>query len=275
MRITKRQLTGLIQAVLSEAGWSRGAKVDFGKQIRDNHPELNRAYYTHWIRTNDAPMFDSNRKVTGYIGFRELLVSKLKWFMNSHREISVSLADPSGRNISSFRNAYGDIGIVMQGVVTYAGGGDTGSSNEDTPSGKRLFATFIPEDDDETDESYGTHYNAIRHLGSDAGSRIGEKDLFINPIDGFRYSSQEFNIVPKKIIGLLLHTSFVRDGTYDPENNRFDIPRVKAKEESFNDEDNKVYASFIEKVGRDFNIPVAIGKDQIREFIVGLYRGNK
>jgi hypothetical protein len=54
MRVTRRQLSELISQSLKEAHYSHGSKREFGKQIRDRHPELYDAYFIHWIKLRDG-----------------------------------------------------------------------------------------------------------------------------------------------------------------------------------------------------------------------------
>tara|TARA_R110002153_G_scaffold1395_3_gene7235 strand:- start:15182 stop:15985 length:804 start_codon:yes stop_codon:yes gene_type:complete len=215
MRVTRRELSELISQSLKEAHYSQGSKREFGKQIRDRHPELYDAYFIHWIHLKDGrnSIFNNEDGEFSKVKFAYALEHRINDINSNRRELSTILVDPSGKNLEPFESGHwGLCGIIMQGIPTFGGGGDLMSDMEMTPSGNRYYPGKHPADEEE-DSEWGERYDPEEYLGKEVGERVGEKGLFSNPagIRGLAYSYEEWIVVPDRVVGIVVKESVTNE----------------------------------------------------------------
>lgn len=231
---------------------SRRVKQQFYDQVRSKYPDIDRAYFVHWILNRDNQWKE--------------LANRLDHMMSgTDYEYSSNLVDPSGGVVEPHFGDWGPIGIVFQGIPTFGRALDSSTENIETGSGIRrypgeislsqqavnikgkpidYFETGYPlEDDIDYDMSANLEYTS-------PSSRVMDLSLpepFVSHQPGFSYSSSEFTVVPKKVAAVV----------YLPEYDRFSD---RAQEELGNSL-------------QSFRIPHIVGKNQVSELYRSLYAG--
>jgi len=248
MRITRRQLKNIIkESMLLE---SRKMKQQFYDQVRSKYPDIDRAYFVHWILNRDSQW--------------EELANRLMYMTaGTGYEYSANLVDPSGVVVEPHFGDWGPIGIVFQGIPTFGRALDSSTENIETQSGVRrypgevnlnqqavnikgepidYFETGFPlEDDFDYDMSANLEYTTPSSRVMD----LSKPEPFVTHQPDFSYSSSEFTVVPKKVAAVV----------YLPDHDRF---RDRAQTE-------------LGKSFQNFRIPHVVGKSQVSELYRSLY----
>jgi len=248
MRITRRQLKNIIkESMLLE---SRKMKQQFYDQVRSKYPDIDRAYFVHWILNRDSQW--------------EELANRLMYMTaGTGYEYSANLVDPSGEVVEPHFGDWGPIGIVFQGIPTFGRALDSSSENIETRSGIRrypgevnlnqqavnikgqpidYFETGFPlEDDFDYDMSANLEYTTPSSRVMD----LSKPEPFVTHQPDFSYSSSEFTVVPKKVAAV----------GYLPDHDRFSNRAQTELGKSF----------------QSFRIPHVVGKHQVSELYRSLY----
>jgi len=248
MRITRRQLKNIIkESMLLE---SRKMKQQFYDQVRSKYPDIDRAYFVHWILNRDNQW--------------EELANRLMYMTaGTDYEYSANLVDPSGGVVEPHFGDWGPIGIVFQGIPTFGRALDSSSENIETQSGIRrypgevnlnqqavnikgqpidYFETGFPlEDDFDYDMSANLEYTTPSSRVMD----LSKPEPFVTHQPDFSYSSSEFTVVPKKVAAVV----------YLPDHDRFPDRAQTELGKSF----------------QTFRIPHVVGKSQVSELYRSLY----
>jgi len=251
MIITRRQLVSIIKkSIILE---SRKMKQQFYDQVRSRYPDIDRAYFVHWIMNREnkweelADRLTHIAEGTGY-------------------EYSANLVDPSGGIVEPHFGdfgAWGPIGIVFQGIPTFGRALDSSTDNMETASGTRRYPgeVSLSQQDvnlkGEPTDYYKTGYPQVDDIDYDVSSNLEfatpsrkVMDLtlaepFVTHQPNFGYSGSEFTVVPKKVAAVV----------YLPEYDRFPD---RTKEE-------------LTKSFQTFRMPHVVGKNQVSELYRSLY----
>lgn len=248
MRITRRQLRNLIKnSMVLE---SRKIKQQFYDQVRSQYPDIDRAYFVHWILNSDNQW--------------EELANRLEYMTTgTDYEYSANLVDPSGGVVEPHFGDWGPIGIVFQGISTFGRALDSSTENIETPSGIRRYpgevnlnqqavnikgkpidyfeAGFPQQDDFDYDMSANLEYTSPSSRVMD----LSKPEPFVSHQPDFSYSSSEFTVVPKKVAAVV----------YLPDHDRFPDRAQTELGKSF----------------QSFRIPHVVGKHQVSELYRSLY----
>ena len=248
MRITRRQLRNIIkESMLIE---SRKMKQQFYDQVRSKYPDIDRAYFVHWILNRDNQW--------------EELANRLGYMTTgTGYEYSANLVDPSGEVVEPHFGDWGPIGIVFQGIPTFGRALDSSTENIETQSGVRrypgevnlnqqavnikgkpidYFETGFPQEDDfDYDMSANLEYTSPSSRVMD----LSKPEPFVTHQPDFSYSSSEFTVVPKKVAAVV----------YLPDHDRFSDRAQTELDKSF----------------QSFRIPHVVGKSQVSELYRSLY----
>ena len=272
MKITRSQLRSIIkESILLE---SRKMKQQFYDKVRSKHPELDQAYYVHWIEyypwkrgdlpsekhIQSYPSGHGNKRLYHFSDFIDITIQKQ---LRNNSEISVNLVDPSGKTTAPHQERWGPVGIVLQGIPTFGGGGDTMSISQPTLSGKRRYpvASHDKRKDLVGDEDYEPE-KYLKRYGDSRGQDIDfdQKGLFSREIKDFLYAYEEFYIVPKKFVGIVFHTRGSSEYEYEDTDMEGQSEELTLKK----------LRSYAEK----YNVPLGINKDGIGNLYRSLYNGN-
>ena len=212
MKITNKTIRALIQESIAGLLESRQLKQQFYNKIRAKYPDIDKAFFVHWIRS-DFDQWEELDKRLGYI------------LGGSQREISSNLVDPAGKTVAPHYGDWGAIGIVFQGIPTFGSMGDVGSWGSETPSGMRVYPGNVQidqqmrgpytgelmdyyaeaeiEDPKDTRVDYSVKTNLERKFPLDRPNNVA-LDLsiptpFLTHQPGYAYEGGEFLVIPKKL----------------------------------------------------------------------------
>ena len=229
---------------------SRKMKQQFYSQVRFKYPDIDRAYFVHWILNRDNQW--------------EELADRLEYMTTgTGYEYSANLVDPSGRVVEPHFGDWGPIGIVFQGIPTFGRALDSSTENIDTQSGIRRYPGEVSlsqqlvnikgEPIDYFDTGYpledDVDYDVMSNLEYVSPSRkvmdLNLPEPFVTHQPNFSYSSSEFTVVPKKVVAVV----------YLPEYDRFSDIAQENLSKSF----------------QSYRIPHAVGKNQVSNLYRFLY----
>ena len=209
MKITNKKIRTLIQESIAGLLESRRIKQQFYSKIRAKHPDIDKAFFVHWI-ANDTDQWEE-------------LDKRLRYMLTGTQfEYSANLVDPAGISTDPHYGDWGPIGIVFQGIATFGSMGDVGSYGSETPSGMRVYPGIIPVDkemttisgepmnyyddvnvddpkDTEIDYLVKTNLAQIYPHGDEMGMDLSVPEPFLTHHPGFAYSGGEFLVIAKKV----------------------------------------------------------------------------
>ena len=229
----------LIRKLIKESLFeSRKVKQQFHSQIRSQYPDIEEAYFVHWIWED----------ITQW----EHLESRLNQIMAGTRiEYSANLVDPSGNSVQPHYGDWGPVGIVFQGIPTFGSTIDLESGWEDTPSGTRRYPSLLSvnryrtardgnqyfeiEDPQEEDTDFDVFSNIEMNTPTQKAMDLSVPRPFMRSHPGFPYPYAEFFVIPKVVKGVIYlpeydrHTDIAQKSIADS-SRRFNIPHVQGKE---------------------------------------------
>ena len=244
----------LIREMISETiRESRKIKKQFYDQVRSKYPDIDSAYFVHWNRMG------SRKNPPDWGRARLHIEEMIKAITSGGFDVASNLVDPSGKDTdpNGGGDSFGPIGIVFQGIPT-AGFARNVSSSIENVSGNQSKRTRYY---DTGFEDYDINRDLINQFGINKLDLSKEKP-FLSKQDFF-YSTTEFGVVPKRIVGIVYHVdrSDITDGELA------DWPGAE-------DHDRKTLISEMKKVAKEYGLPLAIGKTEIGAFYRYLYSNN-
>ena len=209
MKITNKKIRALIQESISDLLESRRIKQQFYSKIRSKYPDIDKAFFVHWI-ANDTDQWEE-------------LDKRLRYMLTGTQfEYSANLVDPAGISTDPHYGDWGPIGIVFQGIATFGSMGDVSAYGSETPSGMRAYPGLIPVDqqmtnfkgepmnyyddvmvddpkDTEVDYLVKTNLAQTYPHGDDVAMDLSIPQPFLTHQPGFGYSQGEFLVIAKKV----------------------------------------------------------------------------
>lgn len=248
MKITRSDLKSIIKEMLLSE--SRLAKQQFYQKVRSKFPGVDDLFFVHWIRAYGVS--DGEEMVYH-------LRNKINLFANSKgRDFSANLVDMSGKNISSHKDAWGPVGIVFQGIPTMASARDVEAGDKKSHAGTRAYPRTLGRDENERYTIPATWPKLGYELDDISDPSPYRKAIidfskeypFKNISDEYPYTQDEWIVVPKKIIAVIINE---KDGSID--DNELDIEEIIESAEEF---------------CQSQAIPLIVGHDKIRNFFRSL-----
>ena len=251
MKITNKTIRALIQESIAELLESRRIKQQFYSKIRAQYPDIDKAFFVHWI-SNDFDQWEE-------------LDKRLKYMLTGTQfEYSANLVDPAGKTVAPHYGDWGPIGIVFQGIATFGSMGDVGAYGSETPSGMRAYPGIIPidrqmtdikgepmnyydevmvDDPKNTQVDYSVKTNLAQSRPQDGPDNVA-MDLsipqpFLTHQPGYGYSQGEFLVIAKKVHAVVylpdhddLEYQTNTSAAIDYVLNNYSIPFVMGKEQT-------------------------------------------
>jgi hypothetical protein len=249
----------IIESILKE---TRLQKKDFA-MFKKGVPSIDQAYYVHWVPQN---IYGGNLPNLHFSDLIPIIKNLMK------KESSFNLVDPSGQTTIPYYDTWGPVGIIVQGVVTYGGTRDLGSTRDKTASGER----YRPSEIDSRGrlipgKRFSPSEDFKKALFDDDGRYLGdepydiEPNTFLSHIPDFPYSGSEFIVKPQVLSGIVLHTQSEYPDVYH------DSAGDPGTLDEYTDAEN---IAKIKSIAQQLGVPLAVGHNQIGDLYRYLYSNN-